>query len=219
MSMATSRSLSVLDQLPLHIDLIASLRSLAANEHVHDDGMLKMLADLERYQRIIETTRPEVIVETGTATGASARWFHEQKLKVITVDIQQMMYIGKDIYPISGDSTDQKTKARVVDLVRAQRCMVSLDSNHSAEHVTREIDLYGPLVTPGCYLVVEDGIFGYAPDRLRAQHGLADMAGSPLDAIADKLAKNPDWARDIDIERLSPISHHPAGFWRKVASR
>ena len=34
--------------------------------------------------------------------------------------------------------------------------MVTLDSDHSEENVTRELQLYCPFVTPDSYLVVED---------------------------------------------------------------
>ena len=35
--------------------------------------------------------------------------------------------------------------------------MVILDSDHSADHVFEELEAWAPLVTPGCYLVAEDG--------------------------------------------------------------
>lgn len=198
--------------LPIHIDLGATFTALARNEHDRD-GMLKFPADLERYAQIIEATKPEVIVETGTRTGASARWFAEQCIDVITVDVEARERSSNDgVTYILGDSADPATVAAVTELVAGRRCMVSLDSDHSGPHVSREVELYGPLVTPGCYLVVEDTVFGYnkAP---REQHGLADMVGSPLDAVMQHLIDNPDWSRDVAIERLNPISQNPAGWW------
>lgn len=208
--------------LSIHVDVAASLESLASNRHVHSDGMLKLDEDLARYRQIIEATQPEVIVETGTRSGASAQWFASQGVDkpcdVITVDIDEARpfpYIAGTgtITAITGDAKDPDIAAKVAELVAGRRCMVSLDSDHSGPHVTREIELYGPLVSPGCYLVVEDGIFGYATRTLRTGHGLGDMVGSPLDAIEKLLDGSDEWSRDVAIERQSPISHHPAGFW------
>lgn len=216
-------------KLPVHVDVPASLETLERNEHVQASGMLKLPVDLARYKTIIEATRPEVIVETGTRSGASARWFLDNcrvspdsgsLIRVITVDISRDAFVGSfrgddDVYMVGGDSADPAVAAKVATLVGGRRCMVSLDSDHSGPHVSEEIKLYGPLVSPGCYLVVEDGIFGYATRTLRTAHGLGDMIGSPLDAIEEHLAGNPDWSRDIATERLSPVTHHPAGFWRR----
>jgi len=208
--------------LSVHVDIDASLETLAQNRHVKADGMLKLDEDLERYRQIIEATEPEVIVETGTRSGASARWFAQAGLDVITVDISGDLLnpgnvAGDRIVTVLGDAKDPAVAAKVADLVGGRRCMVSLDSDHSGPHVAEEIKLYGPLVTPGCYLVVEDGIFGYATRTLRTSHGLGDMVGSPLDAIEEHLDGNPDWSRDIATERLSPVTHHPAGFWIRNA--
>lgn len=201
--------------LPVHVDVAASLESLAQNKHVKPDGMLKLDEDLDRYRQIIEATKPEVIVETGTRTGASARWFAALGLDVITIDINASgpCEFEDHIAPIIGDAKDPAIAEAVAAMTAGRRCMVSLDSDHSGPHVSREIELYGPLVSPGCYLVVEDGIFGYATRMLRTAHGLGDMVGSPLDAIEKHLAGSDDWSRDIAIERLSPVSHHPAGYW------
>jgi len=212
--------LHVVDQptgskLATHIDIPASLETLERNEHVHDD-MLKLPQDLDRYTNIIDATKPEVIVETGTRTGASAAWFADLGVDVVTVDIDpQVPGSAQDdrVAYVFGDSADPDIAAKVAEFVNGRRCMVTLDSDHSGEHVAKEIELYGPLVSPGCYLVVEDGIFGYATRTLRTAHGLGDMVGSPLDAIEKHLDANPDWSRDVAIERLSPVSHHPSGWW------
>lgn len=205
--------------MPAHSDVAASLETLERNEHVKPDGMLKLDEDLERYRQIIEATKPEVIVETGTRSGASARWFAERGLDVITVDVDQQgggarrQHAGQIVDFVGGDAKDPDVAQIVEDLVSGRRCMVSLDSDHSGPHVAEEIKLYGPLVSPGCYLVVEDGIFGFATRTLRTAHGLGEMVGSPLNAIEEHLDGNAGWSRDVAIERLSPVTHHPAGFW------
>lgn len=209
--------------LPIHVDLEASLATLANNEHVKPDGMLKLDADLARYESIIRATAPEVIVETGTRSGASARWFFDLECiqEVVTIDVATEadtadVVAGKGrVTYLRGDAADPEVAKAVANIVAGRRCMVSLDSDHSGPHVSAEIELYGPLVSPGCYLVVEDGIFGYATRTLRTGHGLGDMVGSPLDAIEKQLDGNDDWSRDVAIERLSPVTHHPAGWWVK----
>lgn len=83
--------------------------------------------------------------------------------------------------------------------------MVVLDSSHGTAHVAGEICAYGPLVSVGCYLVVEDGIVAYQID--------APWVGSPLDAALALLADSRAWRRDTDLESLHPVSMHPAGWW------
>jgi cephalosporin hydroxylase len=205
--------------LPVAIDLEASCRALAANEHDRG-GMLKFADDLDRYRQIIEQTKPEVIIETGTHTGASARWLAEASgAEVLTIDTCRPpaadggMLLGVQIDYITGSSVDPDIVQSVSRLVNGRRAMVILDSDHSQAHVTKEIELYGRLVTPGCYLVVEDTIFGYASNRLVDQHFPDGLEGTPLDAVFDLLAGNDGWLRDMAIERLSPISSNPAGWW------
>jgi cephalosporin hydroxylase len=196
----------------------ASLATLVANEHVQG-GMLKLPADLDRYAAVIEATRPQVIVETGTRTGESAQWFAEQAgCEVITIDVAPPAVPTLDVRVryIKGDSTDPATVGWVAKRVAGRRCMVVLDSDHSAEHVAREIYAYAPMVTPGCYLVVEDTIFGYAPQAIRDLH-IPGQQGSPLDAVVQCLVDSDLFSRDVAVERMSPTSHHPAGWWVRNA--
>lgn len=209
-------------EIPLLIDLSESFEALAQGEHDHD-GMWKLPADLARYERIIAATRPEVLVETGTHTGASATWFAAHGLDVVTVDVVDPVeqfgghaYVAEGnahVTLVRGSSVDDAVAARIAALVDGRRCMVSLDSDHTAPHVAREIQLYGPLVSPGCYLVVEDTLFGYGSDARSADHSMPVGRGSSLDAVAKLLHGSPDWSRDLAIERGDPISQNPAGWW------
>ncbi len=159
-----------------------------------------------------------MIVETGTRTGASAQWFADHGLKVITVDVDDEAIAwgasggGTDIEYVKGDSTDPAVVDRVRELVAGRRCMVSLDSDHAGPHVSREVEAYGPMVSPGCYLVVEDTIFGYGEDAKRT-HGMGGLDGSPLDAVLAHLVDRDEWARDVAIEQTHPIGTNPAGWW------
>lgn len=184
--------------------------SLAATSRQNAGGAVKVAEDLERYEAVIATTKPEVIVECGTWLGGSAVWFAERVPSVITVDVepQPRPTSPPTITWMVGDSTHPDMVAMIAGLLGDRRTMVVLDSAHDAAHVRREIELYGPLVTPGCYLVVEDGIARWMHEA---------YSGSPLDAIEHALVGSDDWERDTAIEAMHPVSMHPAGWWIRKA--
>lgn len=220
-------------------------RSLCVNAfgEWHSADLWKHNEDLRRYDRIIQETRPDIIIETGTNTGASACYMSSATTvypTVLTIDMDIERWnraSSHGVERIEGDSTD----SNVLDAVRAvlddwevaerdrPRVMVSLDSDHSAAHVHREIELYAPLVTPGCYLVIEDGIFSWLNEAQWYQHGCADRdgnriyEGTPLDAIYDLSRYDghvspgvlADFERDTLIEAVGSIpTMNPAGWWR-----
>jgi cephalosporin hydroxylase len=184
--------------------------SLAAVGRQHRQDIIKLSEDLGRYRTVIEADRPDVVVECGTWQGGSARWFASRGVDVVTVDRVRRGSAsgGRRITWLVGDSVDPSLAAEVCELVAGRRAMVSLDSDHSAVHVAREISLYGPLVSPGCHLVIEDGIARWMDGN--------DFDGSPLDAIEALLADDPAFERDEQIEAMSPISMSPCGWWRRV---
>jgi cephalosporin hydroxylase len=215
----------LMDELPIYIDPQKTFLNFTfARGH---GNILKTEQDLDRYEWIIKTTQPEVIVECGTATSASAAWFARQGLDVITIDMVPRMadravitrtwpMLTERITWLVGSTLDVRVRSRVAELVGDRRCMVSLDSDHTQAHVEAEILAYQGFVSSGCYLVVEDGIFRYAePQQWHMWHFGDPSKGNPLDAIESTLVGHPDFDRDTSIEMMHDISHHPGGFWRR----
>lgn len=184
-------------------DLAASLE---ATERQYALGAIKVWEDLVRYEHAIAATQPTMIVETGTNQGGSAEWF-ARFAKVVTVDIVPRAMTHPRITQIAGSSTDEAVLSWVRELTKGERVMVSLDSDHHADHVRAEITTYAPLVSPGCYLVVEDGI-------VRWMDG--ENYPGPLDAIEEMLVDNPDWVRDQQLEDMFPVTMYPAGWWLRA---
>ena len=173
-------------------------------------GLVKVQEDLDRYERILAATKPEVIVETGTWTGRSAMWFAEHDVDVITVDTEDnVTYHHPRVTHLVGSSVDPDMVRKVTQLVDGRRCMVVLDSDHSAPHVAAELLAYAPLVSEGCYLVVEDGICRWVEGTPVTEFG-------PLDAVEQFLPR-PGWEHDDDLLNLHPVSHHPGGWLRRAA--
>ncbi len=175
-----------------------------------DPRIEKDQADLDRYEQILATTRPGVLIECGSRAGASALWFAQRVPLVVTIDNNPQPWCvprPSNVTRVIGDSTDPLIVAMLLGIMHQARCMVSLDSDHSRDHVKAEIAMYTDLVSPGCYLVIEDGIYHW-----RDGHG---YDGDPLEAISAMMPARGDYVRDLDIEGRYPTTGAIAGWWRR----
>lgn len=184
-------------------------------------NMWKSAADLDRYRHIIEGDRPEVVVECGTRWGGTAAWIADSfGVDVVTVDIAEPSFEAQSwprVTFVLGSSTTSGSIERVTALVGGRRCVVILDSDHHGPHVEAEIRAYAPLVTPGCHLVVEDGLADLVNSKHARRFGRQIPAvGGPLTAIMRTLVGVDGWERDLEVEALSRVSHSPGGWWRRV---
>jgi cephalosporin hydroxylase len=151
-------------------------------------AVIKNPFDLWLYQELIVATRPDFIVECGTFSGGSALYFaticdligHGQ---VITIDPKpEHKPAHRRVKYIVDSSTNPETVVKVERAVRGRSVMVSLDSDHSRDHVLEEMRLYAPLVTPGSYLVVEDV-------NVNGHPVLADFGPGPAEAVEEFLGR------------------------------
>ena len=179
--------------------------------------VLKCPLDLWNYQEILVETRPDLIIETGTHLGGSALYLAGicdliGSGRIVTVDVEDRPrpVHGRITY-LEGSSTSEEVLERVTELAQdAERVMVILDSDHSRDHVFRELELYAPLVSKGCYLVVEDtNVNG---------HPVAPGFGpGPMEAVEAFLATTGDFEVDRAREKLL-LTFNPGGYLRRRVS-
>jgi len=132
--------------------------------------IIKFPTDLILYAEKIWETQPDYIVETGTKFGGSALFFADmmslfcKESRVITVDIvKPNFFLDPRIEYITGSSVDRNIFNYINNKVAGKKVMVVLDSDHRYNHVRRELRLYGRIVPPGQFLVVEDSYMRDAP--------------------------------------------------------
>jgi cephalosporin hydroxylase len=117
---------------------------------------------------------------------------------------------------IEGSSTDADVIRQVQALTAGKETvMVCLDSNHTYEHVLQELRLYSPLVTPGSYLVVFDGIIEDLPADFITDRPWG-RGNNPLTAIQQFLREQPDFVPDRAIESQLLITAAPMGYLRRT---
>jgi cephalosporin hydroxylase len=125
---------------------------------------LKCPLDLWIYQEILVRNRPELIIETGTALGGTTYFLASICDQIDCGRITSIDWRMREGRPehsrityLHGSSIAPRIVTEVAGAVRpGERVMVILDSAHERDHVLEELRAYGPLVTPGQYLVVED---------------------------------------------------------------
>ena len=173
--------------------------------------------DLWIYQEILTDLQPELVIETGTAAGGSARFLAScmdmiGRGRVITVDLVDVPGRPQHdrITYLTGSSVDpailEQVRAAAAD---AESVMVVLDSDHSRDHVLAELHAYSPLVTPGSYLVVED-------TNVNGHPILPSFGPGPHEAVEAFLAGGAPFVRDREREKFF-FTFNPGGYLKRVS--
>lgn len=203
---------------------VAAERKLMYEANWLGRQIIQLPNDLLVTQEIIWRTKPDVIVEAGIAHGGSLI-FSASVLelmghgKVIGVDVEIRPHNRSAIeaHPlfhridlVEGDSIAESTLDRIRQLIpEGSRVMVALDSNHTHNHVAAELAAYHHMVTPGCYLIAEDGSQFWVWDIPRGRPEWAH--DHPLSAIEEFVATHPQFVVDEDCTRFG-VTSSPRGY-------
>jgi cephalosporin hydroxylase len=206
-------SMSLYKWMTYHQDLMESTK-------VHWLGVpaVKSPLDLWILQEIIYETKPQVIVEIGSFYGGSTIYMAtvlsaiSPTGRIISVDISRERYKASHphIIEITGDSTNPDVVKQVKALCAGKRTMIVHDGAHDRLMVTRDLSLYADLVSPGCYLIVEDATV----DVFRPGDKMGREWEGPLPAIRDFLAQNSDFSIDRSRERYI-VTYSPQGYLKR----
>ncbi|MEG4245605.1 cephalosporin hydroxylase family protein [Microcoleus sp. MON2_D6] len=187
--------------------------------------------DIMAMQEIIWEVKPDLIIETGIAHGGSLILYASMleliggdgEILGIDIDIRQHNRLEieghsmfKRISMIEGSSIDEKTAQKVYDFAEGKNTvLVLLDSNHTHDHVLKELQLYSSLVTKNSYLVVFDTLIEDMPDNL-FQDRPWGKGNNPKTAVWEFLKTNKRFEMDKDIEAKLLISVAPDGYLKCV---
>lgn len=179
--------------------------------------------DLWIYQELLLSVRPQVFVEVGVKRGGLTRFVSDVLRldrgwwgwKIVGVDLnprhaERIVRFRPRVSVIGGDSTDPDVFRKVARKCKGKRTMVLLDSDHTAAHVRREMELYGELVTPGSYLIVNDTNINGHPSVV----GNKGRGPGPFEAVEEFLAEHPEFAPDPRCERFL-LTMNPNGYLRR----
>ena len=93
--------------------------------------------------------------------------------------------------------------------VAGRKTLVALDSDHSMQHVLRELRLYSPMVSRSSYLIVEDTHLDGVPTH-------PEQGAGPLAAVLEFLAEGGRRDFELDLTRESTaMTFNPGGWLRR----
>jgi len=186
--------------------------------------------DMIAMQEILWEVQPDLVIETGIAHGGSLIFYASileliGKGEVLGVDIDIREHNRREIesHPmfkrismiegssISGDIVAQAGKAAR----EKQTVLIVLDSNHTHEHVLKELELYSGFVTKGSYLVVFDTIIEDMPPNSFPDRPWG-KDNNPKTAVREFLKNHDEFIVDKNVDHKLLISVAPDGYLRRV---
>ena len=194
--------------------------------------IIKYPQDIVIMQELIWKVRPDLIIETGIAHGGSIIFSSSMMEllgnggKVIAVDIDIRKHnreeiekhpMMKNITMLEGSSVDEKIVQQIAAYAKNfKKVMVVLDSNHSHEHVYRELEMYTPLVSLDSYILLPDTFVeffpkGYVTDRPW------DVGNNPYTAMEAFLNTTDQFVKDEEVTNKLLITEAlGGGYLRRV---
>lgn len=197
--------------------------------------IIQLPEDMIRMQEVIWHVKPDVIIETGVAHGGSLIFYAALckamgKGKIIGIDIDIRPHnrqaiethdMASFITLIEGSSTVPETIQQVETLIQPdETVLVILDSNHTKEHVSKELNAYHHFVSKGSYIVATDGSMAALNEVPRGKKewtwdNPTAAAEDFLKIHSDFIQEQPTWPFNESTLKNN-ITHWPGAWLKRV---
>lgn len=185
-------------------------------------------SDMIALQEILSEVKPRTVIHTGIAAGGGPV-FLASILELLGGDSQVLAIdpaprqegldaianhtLAKRIQIIKAASTNESTATSISKKIeeRPGPVVLVLDLVHTHEHVLRELELLGPLVTKGSYTVVLDTVMEYLPAEMFDGRPYG-RGNNPATAVEAFLQNNESYEVDYSFEDRLLMTLAPGGF-------
>ena len=187
--------------------------------------------DMIAMQEIIWDLKPDLIIETGIAHGGSLIYYASLleligKGEVLGIDIDIRQHnreqieahpMYKRITMLEGSSLSPDIIDQVAVIAHdKETVLVSLDSNHTHDHVLHELHLYAPFVTKNSWIVVFDTIVEDMPDDYLPGRPWK-KGNNPSTAVDAFLKNNPNFSIQQEMDQKLLISVARRGYLKRIS--
>ncbi len=146
-----------------------------------------------------------------------------RKVLGIDIDIREHNRTAIEAHPmasriqmIQGSSIELDIIEQVIGIAKDyKRIMVCLDSNHTHEHVIKELNAYAHLVTKGSYCIVFDTLVEDMPADMFPDRPWGP-GNNPKTAVWEYMKFHPEFEIDKSIENKLLITVAPDGFLKRI---
>tara|TARA_B110000003_G_scaffold273491_1_gene311344 strand:+ start:11062 stop:11799 length:738 start_codon:yes stop_codon:yes gene_type:complete len=167
------------------------------------EPILQTPEDIIKIQDIIFKEKPEIIIEIGVAWGGLLLFYDSLAKslpvkKIVGIDI----FMPKDlklrlkkkasnkVKMIEGSSLDKRIFSMITKMKKKyKKCLIHLDSNHTEQHVLKELILYDKIVNKDDIIIVGDTIINYVPEYRPREWNRTHNPKTALDIFLKKNKK------------------------------
>ena len=199
--------------------------------------IIQLPEDMIRIQEIIYQIKPDIIIECGVAHGGSLIYYAsilkamgKIESRIVGIDIEirphnRQAIEAHELFPfitlVEGSSIAPEIVSQVKNLVNpGDQVLVILDSCHTKQHVSQELEAYYDLVTSGSYIVATDGIM---KDLYDVPRGTPEWQWDHPTAAATEFVANhpefvlkqPEWLFN-ESELTENITHWPGAWLQRL---